>query len=119
VRIELTRAAGGVSVAVLKTGQTTRPDPLPETIECMEYSGGPGGPEAPYLPGGSGKGFVEHPNFPDQPRSQNMVVEGSPNRRASRPRATLLTLLLAAGCGTTPAPQQTAARLEVRPGRPM
>ena len=79
----------------------------------MEYSGGPGGPEAPYLHGGSGKGFVEHPNFPDQPRSENMVVEGSTGRRASRPRATLLTLLLAAGCGTAPAPQQATARLDV------
>ena len=29
VRIELTRAAEGASVAVLKTGQATRPDPLP------------------------------------------------------------------------------------------
>jgi len=29
VRIELTGAAEGASVAVLKTGQTTRPDPLP------------------------------------------------------------------------------------------
>jgi hypothetical protein len=29
VGIEPTGAAGGVSIAVLKTGQTTRPDPLP------------------------------------------------------------------------------------------
>jgi hypothetical protein len=54
VRIELTRAAGGVSVAVLKTGQTTRPDPLPGYVECMEYSKAPPRHAAPHL---SGEGY--------------------------------------------------------------
>jgi glycosidase len=42
-----------------------------------------------------------------------MMVEGFADRRASCPRAALLLLLLATGCGTTPAPRQAAARLDV------
>ena len=42
-----------------------------------------------------------------------MVVEGFADRRASGPRVALLLLLLATGCGTTPAPPQAAARLDV------
>jgi hypothetical protein len=46
VGIEPTGAAGGASVAVLKTGQTTRPDPLPPIDWRLELSSWGATPES-------------------------------------------------------------------------